>query len=80
MSHYSAAFGGWDFPHDISPPTQASLAPDIAIDAQGNAIAVWLRYDGVVYVLQAARGSATGGAGSRQSTSPPSARAPCGRS
>ena len=37
------------FPHDISPPTQASLAPDIAIDAQGNAIAVWLRcYDGLV--------------------------------
>lgn len=60
VSHYSAATGSWQIPIDVSPPTQASFAPDIAIDAQGNATAVWLRFDGVVYVLQAARATVDG--------------------
>jgi hypothetical protein len=44
----------WGEPQTISPPGQPAFEPDVAFDKQGNAVAVWDRFDGQVTRIQAA--------------------------
>ena len=41
-------------PQDLSAPAEAARAPQVALDAQGNAIAIWTRFNGSHVVVQAA--------------------------
>ena len=61
------AGGPWQAPADISrpgpdegPPALERPGPQLAIDAQGNAVAVWQRYNGTSLVVQAAERPAGG--------------------
>ncbi len=47
--------GGWSAPDDLSAAGQNSLHPEVALNANGNAVAIWQRYDGSHYIIQAAR-------------------------
>ena len=44
----------WQAPINISAPSTLDLDPRVALDAQGNAVAVWRRYDGNEYIVQSA--------------------------
>ncbi len=46
--------GSWSAGTNLSTPGQQADRPQIAIDAQGNAIAAWERSDGSHYIVQAA--------------------------
>jgi hypothetical protein len=48
------AGGSWQAPVDLSAAGQNAYYPQVAFDAQGNAVAVWSRYDGVNYIVQGA--------------------------
>jgi PKD domain len=48
------AGGSWQAPADLSEAGQNAEAPQIAIDAQGHALAVWERSNGSVNIIQAA--------------------------
>ncbi|MBL0226644.1 MAG: hypothetical protein IPQ16_14045 [Geobacteraceae bacterium] len=62
-ARYSPATG-WGTPEVIEPdPTQNARAPRVAMDAQGNAIAVWPHFDGIRYNIWANRYTAGGGWG-----------------
>jgi hypothetical protein len=56
-----ATGGAWPSPSDLSAPGQNAFGPQIAVDALGNAAAVWRRSDGTNEIIQAAT-RATGGA------------------
>jgi hypothetical protein len=55
------AGGAWQEPDDLSEAGQNAENPQVAVDSQGDAVAVWRRYDGANYIVQAAT-RPTGGA------------------
>ena len=55
-----AASGAWQSPVDLSAAGQNSFAPQVAFDPQGNAVAVWERFNGSNYIVQAAGYDAAG--------------------
>ena len=42
----------WSSPVDLSLPEQSATSPQIAVDTNGNATAVWLRSDGTSFITQ----------------------------
>jgi hypothetical protein len=57
----AAGSGVWQAPVDLSVTGQDAFYPHVAVDAQGNAIAVWQRSDGANLIVQGAvRPAATG--------------------
>jgi hypothetical protein len=48
------AGGGWGAAQDLSATGQNAFDARVALDAQGNAAAVWRRFDGTHYIVQAA--------------------------
>ena len=55
-----AANGFWAGATDVSVASLYSPGPDVAMDAAGNATAVWHRYDGVSFYLRASQRPAGG--------------------
>ena len=53
----------------LSVPGQDALDPEVAVDPQGNATAVWVRWDGSNFVTQARRVAANGSFGPIQALS-----------
>ncbi len=51
----------WLAPQDLSAAGQKAGFPEVAVDGQGNAIAVWSRFDGTNFIVQAAAARAAGG-------------------
>jgi hypothetical protein len=49
-----AAAGRWSAPVDLSTKGQNAVAPAVAIDQTGQAVAVWDRFDGAHQIVQAA--------------------------
>jgi hypothetical protein len=49
-----AAGGSFGAPQDLSAAGQTANDPQVAVDGQGNAIAVWSRSNGTNYIVQAA--------------------------
>jgi hypothetical protein len=64
------AGGIFDAPQTISDPAAYSGSPDVAIDDQGDAVAVWLHFDGASLRVQAAYRPAGGSYGAPQTLSP----------
>ncbi len=56
----AAAAPTWLAPVDLSAPGQSALGPQVAVDPQGNATAVWWRYDGADFIVQSAERPAGG--------------------
>lgn len=56
----AAASPGWQAPLDVSAPAGASFDPAIALDDEGDAVAVWHRQMGIDYVVEAATRPAGG--------------------
>ena len=52
--------GGWEAPVDLAPPSTHSSTPDVAVDAAGEATAVWEVTDGTETFVQAASRPAGG--------------------
>ena len=50
----------WLAPQDLSAAGQHAYDPQVAVDGQGNAIAVWQRSDGTNTIVQAAARAAGG--------------------
>lgn len=59
-ARYSAGLGNWSTPTDLSAAGNDSYTPQVALDGGGNAIAVWLRWDGFNHVVQSALYNASG--------------------
>ena len=57
-----ASSGVWQTPANLSAAGATAAGPQVAMDAQGVATAVWSRYDGSVEVVQSSSRSASGGA------------------
>jgi hypothetical protein len=55
-----AAGGAWQEPVDLSVAGQNALVPQVAVDPGGDAVVVWLRYNGAKYIVQAASRAAGG--------------------
>ncbi len=51
----SSANGTWQAPVDLSAPGQNAAWPHVGIDGHGNATAVWERFDGSNWIVQATR-------------------------
>ena len=49
-----AAGGSFGAPQDVSAAGQDAVFPQVAVDGRGNAIAVWSRFDGTNFIMQAA--------------------------
>jgi hypothetical protein len=64
-----AAGGNFGQPADLSAPGADAGNPQLAFDGQGNAIAVWDRFNGTSYVVQAAMRPAGGRFGTPQEIS-----------
>src|SRR5262249_40307259 len=56
----AAAAPAWLQRHDLSAHGEDAAAPRIALDAAGDAVAVWRRFDGADYVIQSAARPAGG--------------------
>ncbi len=54
--------GAWEPVLDVSAAGQNAEEPQVAIDAAGNAVAVWSRFDGAKFIVQASFQGAGGGA------------------
>ncbi len=54
------AGGTWQAPVDLSQPGQDASPPQLAVDPRGNAIPIWVRYDGNHFIAQAAVHPAAG--------------------
>ena len=54
------AGGTWQAPVDLSAPGQNAVNPQIAFDLQGDATAVWQRFNATNYIVQAAGYDAAG--------------------
>ena len=52
--------GGWSEPEDVSDSTSETVWPLLAADAAGEAVAVWIAFDGSNFILQGAVRSADG--------------------
>ena len=50
----SAASGIWQAPIDLSVAGQDAESPEVALDPQGNAVAVWERFNGTNFIVQGA--------------------------
>ena len=59
----------WLAPQDLSAAGQGAYDPQVAFDGQGNAIAVWSRFDGTNFIVQAAARAAGGSFGAPQDLS-----------
>jgi hypothetical protein len=46
--------GGWDVPVNLSEEGQSARFPQVAMDADGDAVAVWQRYNGTDWIIQSA--------------------------
>src|SRR5207247_1848187 len=57
----------------LSPPGQNADAPQVAVNSSGNAFAVWRRFDGTKYRIQARARSSTGTLSAVQKLSAPGA-------
>ncbi len=55
------AGGVWQSPVVISNPTEDSSLPQVALDSSGDALAVWLAYDGSEYSIQTAASAGISG-------------------
>jgi hypothetical protein len=55
------AGGAWQGPVDLSTAGETAKEPDLAVDAAGDAVAVWARFDGLDFIVQAAAKPAGGG-------------------
>jgi hypothetical protein len=64
-----AAGGSFGAPQDLSAAGQKAGFPEVAVDGQGNAIAVWQRFDGTNFIMQAAARAAGGSFGAPQDLS-----------
>jgi PKD domain len=53
--------GAWQGPVDLSAAGETAKEPELAVDAAGDAVAVWTRFDGLDFVVQAAGKPAGGG-------------------
>jgi hypothetical protein len=61
--------GSFGAPQDLSAAGQNASFPEVAVDGQGNAIAVWRRFDGTNFIVQAAVRAAGGSFGAPQGLS-----------
>jgi hypothetical protein len=52
--------GAWQAPLNLSAAGENASEPQLAVDGAGDAIAVWRRYDGANYIVQATGRSANG--------------------
>ena len=59
----SVAHAAWSTPTNLSAAGQNALLPQVAVDAAGNAFAVWRRFDGARWIVQSARLSPFSGRG-----------------
>lgn len=48
------AGGAWQGPVDLSAAGETAKEPELAVDAAGDAVAVWTRFDGLDFTVQAA--------------------------
>jgi hypothetical protein len=64
-----AAGGSFGAPQDLSAAGEKAGFPEVAVDGQGNAIAVWQRFDGTNFIVQAAVRAAGGSFGAPQDLS-----------
>jgi hypothetical protein len=48
------AGGAWETPLDLSTVGGDAVVPEVALDTAGNALAIWQRYNGSEYIVQAA--------------------------
>jgi hypothetical protein len=69
MAAARPAGGDFTSPQMLSDPSAFSTSPEVAADAQGDAVAVWLRFDGVNARVQAAYRPAGGSFGAPQTLS-----------
>ena len=65
------AEAAWTEPIDLSAPGQDPGDPEVAVDADGDAVFTWLRSDGTDYRIQARARSATGTLSAVQTLSAP---------
>jgi hypothetical protein len=56
----AAASGAWQAPVDLSPAGLSAFGPEVALDPQGNAVAVWYRNIGANTIVQGAGYDAAG--------------------
>jgi hypothetical protein len=56
----TAASAAWTAPDDLSDPGGDAGQQEVAIDAAGDSIATWIRWDGTAWVVQARTRSAAG--------------------
>jgi len=47
------AGGAWQAPRDLSAPGQEAFEPQVAVDAHGTAVAIWERFNGTHFIVQA---------------------------
>jgi hypothetical protein len=64
-----AATGAWQTPQDLSSAGQNAIVPRLSVDGQGDAVAVWQRFDGTHAIVQAAARQADAGFGAAQDLS-----------
>ena len=61
QSSWSADGGAsWSVPVDVSLPGRDARIPQVVSDESGNVVAVWRRYDGSRYIIQASRSDDAG--------------------
>jgi hypothetical protein len=65
-----SASGTWSSVQTLSAAGQNADLPQVAVNAKGNAVVTWLRFDGVNYRVQARRRSASGTWSAVQTLSP----------
>jgi hypothetical protein len=63
------AGGGWSAAQDLSAAGQNAQQPDVTVNAAGDAVAVWSRFDGTNNIIQAASRPAGGSWGAAQDLS-----------
>ncbi len=69
MASARSAGGAFSAPQTLSDASENSTRPDVATDGQGDAVAVWLRFDGANQRVQAAYRPAGGSFGAPQTLS-----------
>jgi PKD domain len=70
MASARPAGGAFSAPQTLSDPSEPTQSPDVAGDAEGDAVAVWLQSDGADYRVLAAYRPAGGSFGAPQTLSP----------
>ncbi len=60
-ARYHAASNSWSATSDLSAAGQSAVDAHVAVDASGNAMAVWERFNGAYNVVQASRYDAASG-------------------